>query len=92
MLTVTVGRDGSGKSSTRAPLARRYSVTPSTVATFLRGVRRADAGRDAAEDEEQGKRSTHGGLLGPINRDVRRRVRGARRGASGPRIMMERIS
>src|ERR1700733_10115375 len=34
MLTVIVGRDASGNSSTRAPLARRYSVTPSTVAIF----------------------------------------------------------
>src|SRR5262249_46516343 len=35
MLTVTVGLVASGNSSTRAPVARRYSVTPSTVATFL---------------------------------------------------------
>src|SRR6266446_2884459 len=34
MLTVIVGRDSSGYRSTRALLARRYSVTPSTLATF----------------------------------------------------------
>ena len=32
-----VGRDASGKSSTRAPLANWYSVTPSIVATFTGG-------------------------------------------------------
>ena len=37
MLTVTVGRDASGKRSTRAPLASRYSVTPSIEATFSGG-------------------------------------------------------
>ena len=34
MFTVTVGRDASGKSSTRAPLASLYSVTPSIEATL----------------------------------------------------------
>ena len=34
MFTVTVGFDTSGKSSTLRPLARRYSVIPSTVAPF----------------------------------------------------------
>ena len=34
MLTVTVGRDGSGKSRTRRPLSSRYSVIPSTDVTF----------------------------------------------------------
>src|SRR5258708_33157440 len=33
MLTVMVGFDGSGNSSTLRPLARRYSVMPSTVVT-----------------------------------------------------------
>ena len=33
MLTVTVGFDWSGKSSTRRPLASRYSVMPSTEVT-----------------------------------------------------------
>ena len=37
MFTVTVGRDASGKSSTRAPLASRYSVTPSIEATLTGG-------------------------------------------------------
>src|SRR5262245_12317658 len=37
MLTVTVGFDGSGTSRIRAPLSRRYSVIPSTVAIFLGG-------------------------------------------------------
>src|SRR5580692_6096811 len=41
MLTVTVGRDTSGKSSTRAPLASRYSVTPSIEATFTGASPRA---------------------------------------------------
>ena len=36
-LTVTLGRDGSGKSNTCSPLARRYSVIPSTEATLLGG-------------------------------------------------------
>src|ERR1700693_1527747 len=35
MLTVTVGFDGSGKSRTFSPLARRYSVMPSTVPTLV---------------------------------------------------------
>src|SRR5271166_6330886 len=35
MFTVIVGREASGNNSTRAPLARRYSVTPSTVAIFF---------------------------------------------------------
>src|SRR4051812_49417269 len=29
MFTVTIGRDGSGKSSTRSPFGRAYSVIPS---------------------------------------------------------------
>ena len=41
MLTVTVGRDASGKSSTRAPLASRYSVTPSIEATLTGGSAQA---------------------------------------------------
>jgi hypothetical protein len=34
MFTVIVGLDASGKSSTRSPLGSRYSVMPSTAATF----------------------------------------------------------
>src|SRR5438105_10819904 len=34
MFTVTVGFDGSGKSSTLRPLGKRYSVMPSAVVTF----------------------------------------------------------
>src|SRR5690606_9226608 len=42
MFTVTVGLDGSGKSSTRRPLGRLYSVMPSTVAPLTaRGRGRA---------------------------------------------------
>src|SRR3546814_8096311 len=35
MLTVVVGLDASGASSTRSPLASRYSVMPSTEATSV---------------------------------------------------------
>src|SRR5580704_2455689 len=41
MFTVTVGRATSGKSRTRAPLASRYSVTPSIEATFTGASPRA---------------------------------------------------
>src|SRR5437868_4932610 len=34
MLTSVVGLDGSGNNNTRKPLLRRYSVIPSTVASF----------------------------------------------------------
>src|SRR5512141_1733245 len=44
MLTVTVGFDGSGKSSTRRPLARRYSVMPSTSVAFTGFAPMAGAG------------------------------------------------
>src|SRR6266446_8137388 len=43
MFTVTVGREASGNSSTRAPFARRYSVTPSTVAIFRGTLSARDA-------------------------------------------------
>src|SRR5947208_1702784 len=46
MLTVIVGRDGSGKSSTRAPFSRRYSVTPSTVAISRGGSAACRHGAD----------------------------------------------
>jgi hypothetical protein len=38
MLTLLVGREASGKSSSRAPLSNRYSEIPSTVATFAGGA------------------------------------------------------
>src|SRR5258706_15484884 len=38
MFTVMVGFEGSGKSSTLRPLARRYSVMPSTVVTRVTPV------------------------------------------------------
>src|SRR5580704_7340890 len=41
MFTNTAGRDISGKRSTRAPLASRYSVTPSIEATFSGPAARA---------------------------------------------------
>src|SRR6478609_8016941 len=43
MLTVIVGLDWSGNSSTRSPFARRYSVMPSTSVTFT-GVAGTAAG------------------------------------------------
>ena len=51
MLTVTVGLVGSGKSSTRRPFDSRYSVMPSTEATFtgLAGAGAAFFGAACAE-------------------------------------------
>ena len=51
MFTVTVGRDASGKSSTRAPLASRYSVTPSIEATLVVLPRRGEfVGRSSGDN------------------------------------------
>src|SRR5512141_3294986 len=47
MFTVTVGLVGSGKRSPRRPLARRYSVIPSTEVT-LTGAADCAAGLEAA--------------------------------------------
>ena len=58
MLTVMVGRDASGKSRTRAPLARRYSVTPSTVAIFLAGSAAGNAETQSRTANKGVKRCT----------------------------------
>ena len=57
MFTVTVGRDASGKSSTRAPLASLYSVTPSIEATLTRLRHR---GRPSHENPAEHEQLTHG--------------------------------
>src|SRR5689334_13268642 len=72
MLTVTVGLDGSGKRSTRKPFGRRYSVMPSTSATFVGatvGALNAEAG-------------SAGLLRFGVSTPVRAGAGGAARGAS----------
>ena len=56
MLTVTFGLEASGKSSSRRPLSNRYSVIPSTVATFFGGESaRAHAGAIATRDRQRAR-------------------------------------
>src|SRR4051812_29561802 len=43
MLTVTLDCEESGKSNTRKPLSKSYSVIPSTDATFLGGAAKRDS-------------------------------------------------
>ena len=57
MFTVTVGRDASGKSSTRAPLSSRYSVTPSIEATLTGGS--ASAVSPSQENPTEREQLTH---------------------------------
>ena len=52
MFTVTVGCDGSGKSSTCRPLSSWYSVMPSTVAIFFGSAARAAIGPATASSIE----------------------------------------
>src|SRR5689334_23255044 len=66
-LTVTLGRDGSGKSSTRRPLSRRYSVIPSTEVTFVGAAARAGAGgARAARAIAPAARVTTGKIRDPV--------------------------
>src|SRR5258706_9216684 len=76
MLTVTVGFDASGKRRTFNPLARRYSVMPSTVVTRVTPAGRPGVGLVTGMTEATGVPGA--AIAGMARQEARRRQARAR--------------
>src|SRR5436853_153143 len=90
MLTVIVGFDGSGKSTTRRPFASRYSVIPSTEVT-----RSTPGGRGGASaawaarptSKKQKKRKTRSALPRKREGSEGREIRWEEEGGGAPGVV-----